>query len=255
MQTEDNKPLTLMEISEATRKRLTLISAEFKNGFEFINNYPRSVTFFGSARTKEDDLYYQKARRLAGRIASELRYAVITGGGPGIMEAANRGAYEAGGNSLGLNISLPKEQENNPYLTDEQEFHYFFSRKVCLAFSAEAYLFFPGGFGTLDEFMEILTLVQTGKIPAAPIIMIGEEFWSPLEDIFRKGLLQNKMIEEKDLSLYTVTDDEDKVLDIIKAAPVRFGVRYDDDSDRLIKDNGAKIKNQPLTGLLKKLRW
>jgi uncharacterized protein (TIGR00730 family) len=248
----DNKPLTLMEISDGAEKRISLISKEFRNGFEFVKNYPRSVTFFGSARTKEGDPYYQKARELAGRIVKELHYSVMTGGGPGIMEAANRGAFEAGGNSLGLTIDLPHEQLDNQYLTDKEDFHYFFSRKVCLSFSAEAYIFFPGGFGTLDEFLEILTLIQTGKIPKAPIIMVGTDFWNPLEEIFKKGLLENKMIEEKDLSFYTITDNEDLMLKLIKEAPVRFGVRYDENSANPANNKSVKGSHEPLSGLFKK---
>ena len=248
----DNKPLTLLEISEAADKRLSLISKEFRNGFEFVKNYPRSVTFFGSARTKEGEPYYEKAGNLAGRIVRELHYSVMTGGGPGIMEAANKGAFGAGGNSLGLTIDLPHEQMDNQYLTDKEDFHYFFSRKVCLAFSAEAYIFFPGGFGTLDEFLEILTLVQTGKIPKAPIIMVGSDFWTPLEEIFRKGLLENQMIEEKDLSLYTITDNEDLILKLIKEAPVRFGIKYNENSEKSTKDKSPKIGHEPLGGLFKK---
>ena len=186
------KPITLLEISEASQKRIALITKEFTNGFEFIKNYPRSVTFFGSARTKSGELYYEKAKELANRIVKELHYSVITGGGPGIMEAANKGAYEAGGNSLGLTISLPHEQLTNSYLTDREDFHYFFSRKVCLSFSAEAYIFFPGGFGTLDEFLEILTLIQTNKIPKAPIILIGESHWTPLEEFFKNIIIENR---------------------------------------------------------------
>lgn len=222
----EEKPVSFAEIMEDTERRLGLISGEFKRGFDFINNYPRSVTFFGSARTKEEDPYYQKARNLAARIAGELHYSVVTGGGPGIMEAANRGAYEAGGNSLGLNISLPKEQVSNKYLTDSEDFHYFFSRKVCLSFSAEAYLFFPGGFGTLDEFLEILTLIQTNKIPKAPVILVGNDFWTPLNDFFKEALLKRLTIDELDLSLFKITENEDEILEMIKAAPVRLGVRF-----------------------------
>ena len=250
---ENTKPLTLLEISEAAKKRITLISEEFRDGFEFIKNYPRSVTFFGSAKIKEDEDYYKKARGLAGRIVNELHYSVMTGGGPGIMEAANRGAFEAGGNSLGLTIDLPQEQPINQYLTDKEDFHYFFSRKVCLSFSAEAFIFFPGGFGTLDEFLEILTLVQTNKIPKAPIILVGVSFWVPLEQFFKEILLKNAMIEEEDISLYIITDDENEILKIIKEAPIRIGVKYNKDSEKAIKNNSSKDGHEPLSGLLKKI--
>jgi len=234
---ENNKPLTLAEISEAVDKRISLISKEFANGFEFVRNYPRSVTFFGSARLKETDDYYKKARDLASRIVKELHYSVMTGGGPGIMEAANRGAFEAGGNSLGLTIELPREQHDNPYLTDKEDFYYFFSRKVCLSFSAEAYVYFPGGFGTLDEFTEILTLVQTGKIPKSPIVLVGTDFWTPFEKFLREVLIKNQTIEEKDLELYTITDNEDRILEIIKNAPVRFGIKYNENSEKSLQKN------------------
>lgn len=243
------KPLTLSEISEATDKRVTLITREFINGFEFIKNYPRSVTFFGSARIKPGEHYYEKAKVLASKIVQELHYSVITGGGPGIMEAANRGAYEAGGNSLGLTIDLPHEQMTNKYLTDKEDFHYFFSRKVCLSFSAEAYVFFPGGFGTLDEFLEILTLVQTNKIPKAPMILVGESFWTPLEHFFRTVLLENGKIEEKDLSLYNITDNEDKILEIIKSAPIRLGLKYDENSEKSLKNKDSQKNHEPLSNL------
>jgi len=220
--------MTLLEMGEASKKRVALIAKEFTNGFEFVKNYPRSVTFFGSARTKEGDPYYEKARALASRIVKELHYSVMTGGGPGIMEAANRGAFESDGNSLGLTIDLPHEQLDNQYLTDKEDFHYFFSRKVCLSFSAEAYVYFPGGFGTLDEFLEILTLIQTNKIPKAPIILVGVSFWNPVEQLFRDILIKNKTISEEDLSLYTITDDEDEMMEIIKAAPIRLGLKYDE---------------------------
>jgi uncharacterized protein (TIGR00730 family) len=248
----ENRPITLLEISEAAKKRVTFIAKEFTNGFEFVKNYPRSVTFFGSARTKEDDPYYKKARELASQIVRELHYSVITGGGPGIMEAANRGAFEAGGNSLGMTIELPREQLTNKYLTDREDFHYFFSRKVCLSFSAEAYIFFPGGFGTLDEFLEILTLIQTSKIPKAPIILVGIAFWSPLENFFREVLLKDKSIEEKDLSLYTITEDNAEILKIIKQAPIRLGLKYDENLEKT-EDDSSENGHEPLSGLFKKL--
>jgi len=248
----NDKPLTLFEISEAAEKRITLISKEFRNGFEFIKNYPRSVTFFGSARAKEDEHYYIKARGLAKRIIEELHYSVITGGGPGIMEAANRGAFEAGGNSLGLTIDLSHEQPTNQYLTDKEDFHYFFSRKVCLSFSAEAYIFFPGGFGTLDEFLEILTLVQTNKIPKAPIILVGIPFWGPLEQFFKEILIENKMIGAEEISLYTITENEDEIIKIIKEAPIRLGLRYDESSEKAIKNNSSK-DHEPLSRLFRKI--
>jgi len=247
---QNNKPLTLHEITEAAEKRVVLISKEFMDGFEFIKNYPRSVTFFGSARIKEDQKCYERARALAKRIVEELHYSVITGGGPGVMEAANRGAFEAGGNSVGLTIDLPHEQLDNKYLTAKEDFHYFFSRKVCLSFSAEAYIFFPGGFGTLDEFLEILTLVQTNKIPKAPIILIGSKHWQPLEDYFKNVVLKENMIEEADLSLYTITDDEDEILKIIKEAPIRIGLKYNENSTA--DEESHKNGDGPLSSLSKK---
>ncbi len=254
MMKEKNKPITLLEISEASRKRVALIAKEFTNGFEFVKNYPRSVTFFGSARTTENEAYYKKARDLAHKIVRELHYSVTTGGGPGIMEAANRGAFEASGNSLGLTIDLPHEQMDNKYLTDKESFHYFFSRKVCLSFSAEAYIYFPGGFGTLDEFLEVLTLIQTNKIPKAPIILVGSSFWNPVEQLFRDILISNKMIKEEDLSLYTITDNEDEIIEIIRKAPVRLGLKYD---ERLEKPKAEQPKNGhgPLNSLFKKIGW
>jgi uncharacterized protein (TIGR00730 family) len=252
MNNEKNEPLTLTEISESARKRVALISKEFTEGFEFIKNYPRSVTFFGSARTKEGDFYYEKAYTLAKRIVEELHYSVVTGGGPGIMKAASKGAYEAGGNSVGLTIELPHEQVTSEYLTHKMGFHYFFSRKVCLSFSAEAYVFLPGGFGTLDEFSEILTLVQTRKIPKAPIILVGADFWKPLEEFFKQELIAKNMINEEDISLYRITDDDEEILKIIKEAPIRIALKYDEKSEDPGKQNGNEKVEGPLTGLSKK---
>jgi uncharacterized protein (TIGR00730 family) len=214
-------PLTKKEIHDASAARLSLITKEFANGFNFLKDYPISVTFFGSARYKEDDFYYQKARSLAVRVVEDLGYPVFTGGGPGIMEGANRGAMEAGGQSFGLTIELPHEQSTNPYLTKHLDFYYFFSRKVCMTFSAEAFIFFPGGIGTMDEFFEILTLVQTGKIEKSPIILVGVEFWSKMDEFLRQEILSRGLIDAEDVSLYTITDNEDQIIDIIRNAPVK----------------------------------
>jgi uncharacterized protein (TIGR00730 family) len=203
------------------QKRLATIAEEFADGFAFIRKYPRSATFFGSARFTEDNVHYAQARALAKRIVTELNYAIVTGGGPGIMEAGNRGATEAGGQSVGILIELPHEQASNPYIKDSMEFHYFFSRKVVMSFAAEAYIFFPGGFGTMDEFFEIITLIQTHKIPQMPIILVGEDFWRPLDGFIKKNILENHhAINAEDRDLYTITDDMDKVIELIKKGPV-----------------------------------
>ncbi len=220
------KPLTKRELHHTAVERVELIGKEFTEGFDFLSHYPKSVTIFGGTYFTQDSPYYKKARSLAGRIAKELKYSVLTGGGPGIMEAANRGAYEAHGKSLGLTIELEHHQIQNPYLTRNLDFYYFFSRKVCLSFSAESYIFFPGGFGTLDEFFEILTLVQTGKIEKIPIILVGSDYWKPLDDLMKKELLGRGTIDKEDLKLYRIIDDEDEILEIVRNAPVRNGIEF-----------------------------
>jgi len=203
-------------------QRLCVVNEEFRQGLEFAESIQRSVTCFGSARLPEDNEHYKQAQSIAYRIAKELDYAVITGGGPGIMEAANRGAYEAGGRSVGMTIHLPFEQVTSKYVKDELQFYFFFTRKVSMTFSAEAYLYFPGGFGTMDELFEILTLVQTKKIGKVPIILVGEDYWRPLDEFIKKTLLEtHQTISPEDLDLYTITDDEDKILEIVKNAPIR----------------------------------
>ena len=216
--------ISFKDIEKALNKRVADIGNEFRDGFNFIKKHNRTVTFFGSARTGENDGDYIQARSLGSRIVKELDYAVVTGGAIGIMEAGNRGAFEAGGDSLGLNIELPNEQNFNEYLTDHMEFHYFFSRKVCLSFSAETYVFFPGGFGTLDELFEILTLVQTGKIEKVPIVLVGSYYWNNLDSFIKENLLKNGKIDPEDINLYTITDNEEEVIDIIKNAPIRIGL-------------------------------
>ncbi|MEX0909897.1 MAG: TIGR00730 family Rossman fold protein [Candidatus Paceibacterota bacterium] len=206
---------------EEALERVSLIGQEFSDGFDVIRNHPRSVTFFGSARFTESHPYYQKAREIAAKVSLE-GYTVVTGGGGGIMEAGNRGAHEAGGDSLGFNIELPFEQKLNPYVSEHLAFRYFFSRKVLLAFSAEAFLFFPGGFGTLDEFFEILTLVQTKKIPRVPLILVGNEFWGKLHSYIIEELLENyKTINPEDTNLYNITEDPLEIVRIVKEAPIR----------------------------------
>ncbi|MCX6702166.1 MAG: TIGR00730 family Rossman fold protein [Candidatus Zambryskibacteria bacterium] len=219
-------PLTKKEMREDARERIQLISREFTDGFNFLENYPKSVTFFGGSHFKETDEYYIKARLLASRIVNKLHYSILTGGGPGIMEAANRGAFEVGGESIGLTIELTDHQIRNPFLTKNLDFYYFFSRKVCLSFSAEAYIFFPGGYGTLDEFFEIITLIQTGKIEKIPIILVGSDFWNPVDELIKKELFGRRTIDEDDLTLYIITDDEDQIIEIIQDAPIHQSVRF-----------------------------
>lgn len=213
--------LTLEKVHEAMHKRIELIQKEFTEGFKFLVNHPKSVTFFGSARLPDTDVHYEKARSIGAKIVHALGYSVVTGGGPGIMEAANKGAFEAKGKSLGLTIKLPQEQTTNPYITNEVSFNYFFIRKVCLSFSAEAYLFFPGGFGTLDELFEILTLVQTRKIEKVPIILVGNDYWTALDAFIKEHLLSKEMIDSEDITLYSISENEDEIIEIIRNAPVR----------------------------------
>jgi len=219
-------PLTHAEMLGATQERIYEISREFTQGFEFLSKYPRSVTFFGSTQFKEDHPHYVHARALAARIVKEINYTIVTGGGPGIMEAANRGAKEVGGNSVGLTIRLPREQVMNGYLTSHTDFYYFFSRKVCLTYSAEAFVFFPGGFGTLDEFFEIVTLLQTHKIPKIPVILVGKEYWGKLRDYMKETLISAGTIGQEEIDIFHIAENDDEVLEIIKNAPIRESLPY-----------------------------
>ncbi len=202
--------------------RICQINEEIQQGIHEMSAYKNTVTFYGSARFSEGDEFYEKARVLAGRISTELGLTIVTGGGPGIMEAGNRGAFEAGGKSLGLTIKLPMEQKENPYLTDDVPFNFFFARKMALSFSSEVLVYFPGGFGTLDECFEQLTLLQTKKMQPIPVILYGSAFWKPFQEIFKTILLEKyKTIDAADLSLFTITDSDDEVIDIIKKAKGR----------------------------------
>ncbi|MBX4189291.1 TIGR00730 family Rossman fold protein [Candidatus Parcubacteria bacterium] len=218
--------LTKEEIQTVARERIHEIAKEFSEGFKFLENYPRSVTFFGSAQFKEDNPHCVSARALAGKIAKELGYSVLSGGGPGIMEAANRGAFEAGGTSLGLTIEIPQGQITNKYITEGIDSYYFFVRKVLLSFSAEAFIFFPGGFGTLDEFFEMITLIQTRKVVGVPLICVGSDYWKSLETFMTKELLSRGTILPEDLQLYHITDNHDEIIEIIRKVPVRNSIPF-----------------------------
>ena len=190
---------------------------EFLKGFESLAFEQPCVTVFGSARFQEGHPHYELARALGRRLA-EAGYAVMTGGGPGIMEAANRGAREAGGLSLGCNIALPREQEPNPYLDRFIEFEHFFVRKVMLVKYSCAFVVMPGGFGTLDEAFEVVTLVQTGKLEAFPIVAMGGEFWGDMTDFVRGTLVAHGTIDPTDLDLIARIDDVDEAVAHIRSA-------------------------------------
>ncbi len=196
--------------------RVFRIMAEFVDGFETLSGLGRAVTVFGSARTPEDHPFYQQAVEL-GRRFTEEGFGVITGGGPGIMAAANRGAYDAGGKSVGLNITLPMEQLPNPYQTHQLNFHYFFVRKVMFVKYASAFINFPGGFGTLDEFFESMTLIQTEKIEPFPVICIGKDYWQGMVDWLRETVLQgHENIDPDDMQRFLVTDDIEEAIQVVK---------------------------------------
>lgn len=213
---------TVKSLDAIAQNKSETMTREFKNGYNMVTKYPRSVSILGSAILLPDNEWYKKAEHLAGRIARELKYAVVTGGGPGIMEAANKGAYEAGGDSVGYAIKLPNEQYVNKYLTDYVTFDYFFTRKTMIYCSAETYIYFPGGFGTMDELFEILTLIKTGKMPQAPVILVGRDFWEPLLKFIENELYEDYRVIPKDfMEIYKIVDDEDEILSIIKNAPLR----------------------------------
>jgi hypothetical protein len=202
--------------------RIFRIMAEFVEGFEFIADFKRSVTIFGSTRDcKATHAWYKEAQKLGALLAKD-GYAVVTGGGPGIMEAANHGAAEAGGESVGINIQLPMEQRVNPHVNRPKGFHYFFTRKLMLTYTAQAYVYFPGGFGTLDEFFEIITLVQTKKISPIPVILVGRDFWGPLTEWIDSMVYQrDHAIDPEDKEIYTIVDTAEEAMEIVRKSPPR----------------------------------
>ena len=203
------------------QEHLRRINHEFTDGFAFLKQYPRSVTVFGSSLIKSDNQNYRLAEEFGRRVVQKLSYAIITGGGSGIMEAANKGAYEAGGISIGLNISLPHEHSINPFVTHSLKFSYFFSRKVIMTFAAEAYVFFPGGYGTFDELFNILMLIQTGKMPRVPVVLFDSIFWKAFL-VFAKETMCEKYhtIDSSNLDLFHITDSLEETIDMVGVAPV-----------------------------------
>ncbi len=206
---------------DGVETEICVADEELRQGLDFMEKFDKAVTIFGSARTPATDRYYDKARRLAYRAVKECGCAIVTGGGPGIMEAGNRGAYEANGKSIGMQIVLPHEQITNPYLTDMLPFYFFYTRETAMRYAGEVFMFFPGGFGTWDELFECLTLIQTDKIAKVPVILVGSEYWTGMHDFVRTQMVSRGMVTEQELSAYVILDDEDAIIDVIKNAPIR----------------------------------
>ena len=202
------------------------IMGEFANGYEKMSAIGPCVAIFGSARTKPDDKYYVMAEEIAYEL-TQRGFGVITGGGPGIMEAGNKGAYQGGATSVGLNINLPFEQHFNPYIDNDKNisFDYFFVRKTIFMRYAQGYIAMPGGFGTLDELSEAITLIQTNKMVDFPVVLVGKEYWQGLIDWFRNTLLTNHMIKEEDFDIFHVVDTADEAVKIIKEFYKKYAIK------------------------------
>jgi len=217
--TEDEKFLARRpspDFLETDPWRALRILSEFVDGFDAMARVGPAITVFGSARTRPDDPVYELARTIARRLA-EAGYAIITGGGPGTMEAANRGCREGGGLSVGCNIELPHEQGMNAYVDLGVEFRYFFARKTMFVKYADGFVILPGGFGTLDELFESLTLIQVGKVRHFPVVLVGKAYWAGLLDWIRDTLMVQGAVDATDLDLLRVTDDPDEVVSLVKA--------------------------------------
>jgi uncharacterized protein (TIGR00730 family) len=213
---EDRRIFSAEEKTEDLEQHIALIAQEFREGFETVDRIVQpAVTIFGSARIREDDPVYEGARAVGRRFA-ELGWAIVTGGGPGVMEAANRGAKEGGGLSVGFNIQLAYEQQPNPYLDILLTFRHFYARKTMFVKVAEGFVVMPGGFGTVDELFEALTLIQTGKVFHFPVVLYGTDYWGELMGWIRGELLADRMISPNDLDLLFVTDDLDEVVERVR---------------------------------------
>jgi uncharacterized protein (TIGR00730 family) len=234
------------DMSSQESWRIFRIMAEFVEGYEVMAEVGPAVSVFGSARTTPSDPFYKQAEHTS-RLLSEAGYAVITGGGPGIMEAANKGGYEIGGKSVGLNITLPQEQEANKYQTVSLDFHYFYARKVMFVKYASAFVCFPGGYGTLDEFFEVLTLIQTLKIEAFPIILYGTEFWSGLVDWMRRTLIPH-FIDGEDIDIFRIVETPEEVVRLVRLSQrKRWWQPLDVELTRAAGNGASRAKN-PLSG-------
>ncbi len=213
----------LCDFTKAEPWRIFRIMAEFIDSFETMSRYRNLVPVFGSARLRPGDQYYDDCVRL-GELLADSGYGVLSGGGPGIMEAANRGAWQRNGTAIGLNIKLPMEQHENRYQTESLEFRYFFIRKVCFLKYTVAIVAYPGGFGTLDELSEALTLIQTRKINRVPLVMVGKDFWAPLVEWFQNGLLERNLISPEDMELFYLADSAEEAAGYIRAWHAKNGI-------------------------------
>ncbi len=215
---QKNHLLVRQKLIDAAEGRLITVVEEFEQAFDILGKYDKTVTVFGSARLAQDHPVCNQAFAVSWALAKH-GYAVVTGGGGGVMEAANRGALKGGGVSIGFNIHLPMEQSLNKYTTESYRFEHFFARKVAMTLDASAYIYAGGGFGTFDELFEVVTLIQTGVIPQVPIILLGKDFWTPFDELIRDMLSDTyHTIEPEDRSLYTITDDIEQIIEIISQA-------------------------------------
>lgn len=211
-----NHLLVRQRLIDAAEGRLVTVVEEFEHAFDVLSKYPNTVTVFGSARTAQKSPVSLQAFAIGWALAKH-NYAVVTGGGGGVMQAANHGAMKAGGVSIGFNIHLPTEQKLNKYTTESYRFEHFFGRKVAMTLDASGYIFCGGGFGTLDELFEIITLTQTGTIPKVPVILTGTQFWKPLDTYIKKILLDEfGTIDPEDRQLYVITDDVEEIVSLIE---------------------------------------
>ena len=212
--------MTVEDFRDSETWRVFRIMSEFVEGFQTLSKISPAVSVFGSSRAKRRSKYYRLAERTA-RALAKAGYPIMTGGGPGIMEAANKGAKEAGGESVGLNIELPEEQRANPYITTLLNFRYFFARKMMFVKYACAFVIFPGGFGTMDEFFEPLTLIQTHKVEPFPVVLMGSEYWHPLAQWLRNFVLKDGCISGADLQLFRIMDDPEEAVRYIRQETTR----------------------------------